>query len=144
MAKFFQSINPLPTRQSNINPAPILSNTSGRCILTQGTRSLLGPTISLDGGPFRSDPNHLSAQLLPILDQSNKIDQFFNALHIYQYITNSMPIQCQCKWTNVLLSFGTSLYGGKAISLDGGRFGGHHNTTSRSIEHNKNTNPTDI
>ena len=42
-----------PICQYTTNPAPIPANTSGRCMFIQGTRTLLGLTIGLDGGRFQ-------------------------------------------------------------------------------------------
>ena len=46
-------VSTLPIWQSTTNPAPIPPNTSGLSVLTQGTRTLLGLTIGLDGGRFQ-------------------------------------------------------------------------------------------
>ena len=58
---------PMPIRQSSTNmpiQCQLTANTSGLSVLIQGTRTLLGLTISLDGGWFHSDPNHRSSSIL--------------------------------------------------------------------------------
>ena len=135
-----QHYQPIPIDTTHVNPTQYnwtnvsLSGKTARSIQHRSNIK----SVDLGPMPMPISRKFTSSDKMPILHMQC---QYFTNLPIHN---QSCPNTGQYIWTIVLLSFGTSLYGGKAISLDGGRFGGHHNTTSRSIEHNKNTNPTDI
>ena len=73
-----------------------ITNTSGQRIRIQGTRSLLGPTIGLDGGRFHSYPKNTNSKsnLYKFVDPS-PIHHFNNPMSMCQSVTNPMSIQCQ-------------------------------------------------